>query len=451
MMNNHFKPFGAFLLLVVALLTGCGNKPPGCADPLTLTTAKQLVEENANKAFFSRDVFSDDPDGWMKKFYDEMKVEITGVVSEGYKEDAKKQLCRGTLKITMVSGQTLERAVEYSTQKTEDKKDSFLLEFQDFAPFAAVTAEAARKYYDGKRWAGTWNGTYACSGVNGATDGPQGPYALPVSMSVEGVNAKLERTTRGGGDEILEGQFGSFYATDQYKLRGEGQNSPDDKWTTSFMGKVTGKRFVADGAITVRGDTLRQCKLDLTLGGPAAPQFAAPKSATTVNQPERAASPEELAFFESKIRPVLVGKCYQCHATGEGNKVKGGLALDTREATRKGGDTGPAVVPGDTNKSLLLEAIRYANKDNQMPPKTKLPDSIIKDFEQWVRMGAPDPRGSGAVADAGAAEAQWKKKEINIDDRDCGDTQVYAFARFFVCPYRDRRDRSGLVLFRRVK
>ena len=91
---------------------------------------------------------------------------------------------------------------------------------------------------------------------------------------------------------------------------------------------------------------------------PTQPQFASPKSATAVKTTERAASPEELAFFESKIRPVLVEKCYKCHAAGEGNKIKGGLALDTREGARKGGDSGPAVVPGDAKKSLLLEAIQ---------------------------------------------------------------------------------------------
>ena len=149
-------------------------------------------------------------------------------------------------------------------------------------------------------------------------------------------------------------------------------------------------------------------------GGPASPQFAAPKSATAAKPPKRASSPEEVAFFESKIRPVLVEKCYQCHATGEGNKVKGGLALDTREATRKGGDTGPAVVPGDVKKSLLLEAIRYANKDLQMPPEKqggKLSDTVIKDFERWVQTGAADPRVGGAVAkkdyDGAKAKDHW--------------------------------------------
>ncbi|NDE99466.1 MAG: DUF1549 domain-containing protein, partial [Verrucomicrobia bacterium] len=146
--------------------------------------------------------------------------------------------------------------------------------------------------------------------------------------------------------------------------------------------------------------------------GPEQPQFASPKSSS--KSPERAASSEEIAFFESKIRPVLVEKCYKCHATGEGNRVKSGLALDSREAARHGGDTGPAVVPGDTKKSLLLEAIRYANKDLQMPPEKeggKLSDSVIRDFERWIQTGAADPRTGGVLVkkeyDGAKARDHW--------------------------------------------
>src|SRR5437867_2339395 len=79
-------------------------------------------------------------------------------------------------------------------------------------------------------------------------------------------------------------------------------------------------------------------------------------------------TPQQLAFFETKIHPVLVEHCYKCHsATAE--KIKGGLTLDTREGLLRGGETGPAIVPGDADKSLLLEAIRYANPDLAMPPK----------------------------------------------------------------------------------
>ena len=114
-------------------------------------------------------------------------------------------------------------------------------------------------------------------------------------------------------------------------------------------------------------------------------------------------SPEETKFFESKIRPVLVESCYKCHSATS-SKVRGGLMLDTREGIRRGGDSGPAVVPGDLAKSLLIEAICYTNEDTRMPPKKeggKLPDAVIADFERWVKMGAPDPRdGTAHVVEA---------------------------------------------------
>lgn len=110
------------------------------------------------------------------------------------------------------------------------------------------------------------------------------------------------------------------------------------------------------------------------------------------------ATPEQIAFFEKKIRPVLADKCYKCHSE-KSERIRGGLLLDTREGTRRGGDNGPAVVPGNLDESLLIEAVRYANKDFAMPPENtggKLPAAVIADFEQWVKMGAPDPRSGKA-------------------------------------------------------
>ena len=79
---------------------------------------------------------------------------------------------------------------------------------------------------------------------------------------------------------------------------------------------------------------------------------------------------DQLAFFEKKIRPVLASNCYQCHSE-EGKKEKGGLLLDTRDGIRRGGDNGPAVVPGDPRKSLLLKAIKQTDATLKMPPKSK--------------------------------------------------------------------------------
>jgi hypothetical protein len=106
-------------------------------------------------------------------------------------------------------------------------------------------------------------------------------------------------------------------------------------------------------------------------------------------------TPEQLAFFEKNIRPVLVKECYGCHSKNA-EKVRGGLTLDTREGLRKGGDNGPALVPGDPKKSLLVKAIRQTDDELKMPPKKKLPDEVIADFEKWIAAGAADPRDGPA-------------------------------------------------------
>ncbi|MEY5014771.1 MAG: hypothetical protein RIS92_1129 [Verrucomicrobiota bacterium] len=101
------------------------------------------------------------------------------------------------------------------------------------------------------------------------------------------------------------------------------------------------------------------------------------------------AAEEKHAFFESKIRPALVEHCYECHSADK--KQKGGLVLDTREGLLSGGDTGPALTAGAPDKSLIIKALKHQG-DLQMPPKKRLPDTVVADFEQWIRDGATDPR-----------------------------------------------------------
>jgi hypothetical protein len=122
---------------------------------------------------------------------------------------------------------------------------------------------------------------------------------------------------------------------------------------------------------------------------------------------ERAPTAAEVAFFEKSIRPVLAGKCYECHST-EAGKSKGGLTLDTRDGIRKGGDSGHAVIPGNVADSLLLTAIRSTDTDVHMPPKETLPANVIADFERWVQMGAPDPRDGKTVTRKLSPEAAAK-------------------------------------------
>ncbi|MDP6442201.1 MAG: PSD1 and planctomycete cytochrome C domain-containing protein [Pirellulaceae bacterium] len=102
--------------------------------------------------------------------------------------------------------------------------------------------------------------------------------------------------------------------------------------------------------------------------------------------------PAGLEFFEKNIRPALVKHCYECHSAK--SKVKGGLVLDTREGIRRGGESGHAVVPGDVEGSEIIGALRHETVD--MPPDDMLPEELIKQFEHWISIGAPDPRDGPA-------------------------------------------------------
>jgi len=131
--------------------------------------------------------------------------------------------------------------------------------------------------------------------------------------------------------------------------------------------------------------------------------------ASVAHGAEIAPTPEGIEFFESKIRPLLVERCYKCHSAGS-EKLKGGLRLDSRDGMLAGGDTRPAVVPGDPEKSLLLEAVRYGNKDLQMPPKSRLADTEISDLAAWVKMGAPWPNGTDQNASANVSAFNLEKR-----------------------------------------
>ncbi|MBS0206385.1 MAG: DUF1553 domain-containing protein [Planctomycetes bacterium] len=96
-----------------------------------------------------------------------------------------------------------------------------------------------------------------------------------------------------------------------------------------------------------------------------------------------------IEFFEAKIRPVLVAQCQECHSSTS-KSLKGGLQLDHRDGWKRGGDSGPAIESGQPEASLLLKALKYDGLE--MPPKGKLPANVIADFEQWIKLGAPDPR-----------------------------------------------------------
>ncbi|MEI7686858.1 MAG: PSD1 and planctomycete cytochrome C domain-containing protein, partial [Planctomycetota bacterium] len=113
-------------------------------------------------------------------------------------------------------------------------------------------------------------------------------------------------------------------------------------------------------------------------------------------------------FFEKKVRPILAQHCYACHSH-VGGKIRGGLSLDSRSGWEKGGDSGPAVLPGSPDKSLLIQAVRHAQPDLKMPPKDKLNDAEIAILVDWVRQGAPDPR---VLAKATNPAGWWSLKPL---------------------------------------
>jgi len=119
---------------------------------------------------------------------------------------------------------------------------------------------------------------------------------------------------------------------------------------------------------------------------------------------------EDAKFFDEKVRSILESRCFECHSHKSG-KMKNGLTLDSRDGWATGGDSGPTLVPGDAEKSLLIKAIRWTDPDLEMPPKKKLPDAEITVLEEWVKRGAPDPRSKPAD-DLESRKDWWSLKPL---------------------------------------
>lgn len=128
-----------------------------------------------------------------------------------------------------------------------------------------------------------------------------------------------------------------------------------------------------------------------------------------------AAAVDGMAFFESRIRPLLAEHCYECHSAGA-KKLKGGLRLDTRDGWAKGGDSGPALVAGKPEDSLLIKGIRHWDKDFKMPPEKRLAQAQINDLIEWVKLGAPDPRTNAAPAVAAGGAAAKPAYGVSLEE-----------------------------------
>jgi len=147
------------------------------------------------------------------------------------------------------------------------------------------------------------------------------------------------------------------------------------------------------------------------LGALAALPLLGPGLRAAEGAPAPQPSAADLQFFEAKIRPIFAERCYKCHSR-LADKIKGGFMLDTREGMLHGGDTGPAIVPGKPEDSLLIDAVGYKDADLQMPPKgDRLSGAQVADLTEWIRRGAPDPRSlvakGGNPAYGGVGREHW--------------------------------------------
>jgi mono/diheme cytochrome c family protein len=134
---------------------------------------------------------------------------------------------------------------------------------------------------------------------------------------------------------------------------------------------------------------------------------AAPAAAVAAEPPAKA-TPEQVEFFEKKVRPILADNCYSCHGA---KKQNGGLRLDTAAGLKAGADDGAVIVPGDPVKSRLLKSVRYEN-DFKMPPKKQLPAEAIAVLTEWVKGGAVAPEDAAAGAVAADPKSHWAFKPI---------------------------------------
>ena len=154
--------------------------------------------------------------------------------------------------------------------------------------------------------------------------------------------------------------------------------------------------------VSARGGSANLSGVEIWAGKGAIRSSAEPQFVTALTA-------EQTEFFERRIRPLLAENCYECHGAGA-KKIGGGLLLDSRAGVVKGGETGPAIYPGLPDASLLVQAVRHSDPNLTMPPKKKLAAADVEHLEQWVKMGAPDPRTNDTVAVVKAKSSiDWNK------------------------------------------
>lgn len=262
------------LYALVALLAGC-SKPPGCADPETVAVTRSLLADKVLKSaaddpWAEGDAMrANDPEGLLAKFIEGVTVNLNAVTTSGYDAKSKRHMCEGTL-LVAAEGESLSIPVEYSTQATENGKGDFLLRMSQTGLIVPGLRGKAWRYWQSRRYAGDWTGSYACDALDASATGPAGVFSVQVTATIDASSRlRLERVTRGGGTETL---VGSVDEAGVAKMQGEGANSPDDRWKVVFAGKIDGKVLSASGAISPEEGAGRSCKLTLERTSSGAPR-----------------------------------------------------------------------------------------------------------------------------------------------------------------------------------
>ena len=283
--------------------------------------------------------------------------------------------------------------VTNSSMNAEDAASSF---------YRGLNLNGPSVVIDGQTWDGQDATNYECK------DQAFENQDVPLVPATDSDRAKMIRSSRwGGNDVVLTGMPSGRFSVFLYVW--------EDNVPETFRISVNGREVVSryNSGTAGHWDKLgpwfvdvKDGKIRITSQGGAA-NFSGIeiwRGEYDVSAAELTA--ENVAFFEKRIRPLLVTHCYECHST-ESKEVQGELLVDSRTALRKGGGNGPAVVPGDLERSLLVKAVRYNVVDLQMPPDKKLSDVEIADLEEWIKRGAPDPRSNAT---------KIARKGINLEE-----------------------------------
>ncbi len=265
---------------------------------------------------------------------------------------------------------------------------------------------------DGHAWEGSQSPDYVCH------DQAFENQSVELSPATEPERATMIRSSRWGGNRVeLSGIAAGSYSLFLYVW--------EDNNSETYSITVNGRQVAANYS---SGRAGHWEKLGPWLTSPTAGKIIIESRGGAANFSgvelwrgqydgmTHAISDEQLAFFEKRIRPLLAERCYSCHSQ-EAVEVEGELLVDSRATIRRGGGTGPAVVPGDVARSLLLKAVRGLDGVSQMPPEEPLSNLEIADLERWVQMGAPDPRSTpsrhlGKQIDVEAAREFWSLRPL---------------------------------------